>query len=99
MVFLSIIPYYLTFVKFLGRRRVTVKLDCLWGLVGGDCRTSVVLWPLASLVKQLRQWDRADAEDQRIVVLEYLYQCYCVRAIVKYLTESEWRVAAVQLRG
>ena len=73
---------------------IVERLDCLWGLVGGNCRTSIVLWPLAALVKQLHKWDESDAEDQRIGVLEYLYQCYCVRAVVKHLTESEWRIAA-----
>ena len=77
-------------------REIVEQLTSYWDLVGGLHGTSLILWPLKAMVESLRAGKEFDSEDQRVAAIEYLYQCYVVRAVVKHLTEPHWRVAFAQ---
>ena len=76
---------------------VRTQLEHYWDLVGSPHLTIGMLNPVAALANSLREWADSDEEDQRIGVANYLYSLWCVRAVVKCLTEPHWRVVVPQL--
>lgn len=76
---------------------INEKLESYQSLVGGPHLQVNVLAPLAAIVNSLREYSECDEEDQHIGVGQYLYQLYCVRAVVKHLTEPHWRLVSAIL--
>lgn len=73
-------------------KAISEKLETYQSLVGGPHLQVGVIAPLAAIVNSLREYCGCDEEDRRVGVGQYLYQLYCVRAVVKHLTEPHWRV-------
>ena len=78
--------------------RIYDRLEAYCGRVE-KCSPAEVLVPLGAAAATLEESTAEDDEDCRIAVGEYLYQLYCAKTFVKYLTRPDWVIAAVELEA
>jgi hypothetical protein len=53
---------------------------------------AALLWPIVGNVATMCEFAEADEEDQRIAVAQYLYGLWTALALVKCLTDPQWRL-------
>lgn len=71
---------------------IRADLSAYNNLMGLPHSEAALLWPIMGNVATMCEFAEADEEDQRIAAAQYLYGLWTARAIVKHLTDPQWRL-------
>ena len=71
---------------------IRTDLEVYNNLMGLPHSEAALLWPIMGNVVTMCEFAEVDEEDQRIAVAQYLYGLWTVRAVVKHLTDPQWRL-------